>query len=104
MGRGGVGGCRWEWGVVAANFPLSCSGRAVSRQLGNFGGPCGMGRGGVGGCRWEWGVDGDNFWLSCSADGPCLDNWSILEVPVGWGGEGLGDACGSGEWLSRTFD
>ena len=31
MGKGGMGGCRWEWGVVAANLWLSClrTGRAL---------------------------------------------------------------------------
>ena len=49
-------------------------GRAVLRQLNNFGGPSGMGKGGVGGCRWGWEVDGANFPYSCRGDGPYFDN------------------------------
>ena len=45
-----------EWGVDGANFPYSCPGRALLRQLDNFWGPSGMGKGGVGdaGGSGEW--------------------------------------------------
>ena len=46
-----------------------------------------------------WGREG---WGDASGIGECLILLAIFEVPAGGGREGRGDAGGSGEWFLRT--